>query len=141
MINVERANLLALKFLANIDTKAEYAYSQARQLMIDYMGGKIATEDDNDTLNAAMGFAFFKGYKLPAGGVVFHSDDWKDFALAIVQHMDYNNYTGNQLLELTKSLIGVDTGDVIGVLLAQRLIKRVPRLINGRYITVYTKTW
>lgn len=49
------------------------------------------------------------------------------------------NYTISELRYQSGLVIGVDTDDLISLLLTHELIRPVTRYVNGKYKTVYTR--
>lgn len=143
MINEKQAKVAALKYLYTVDKRATHKYHDARRAMAEIMGSEGAdTQDYQETLNSAMGMAYFKGHQLGGGEVYFTPDCRYDLVGVIADELkDTENYMTYQLRDVTIHLLGIDIDDIVSVLLLQKLIRSVSRYVNGRYITVYTKTW
>ena len=139
----KQARLAALKFLLNIDPRAAYTYADARKAMTDIVNSEnVSPEYYQNILNSACGLAFFKGYKLPIGGVIFKRDSWHDFVDVIADELTFGeNYTTRNIHSIVNRLLGVDIDDIVTVLCQQKLIRSVVRYVNGGYTTVYTKNW
>lgn len=137
MYDRNKAVLAALKFLVSTEVGKTYKYAptlcDVKELMPDL---------DNETLNEAMGIIFRSGYNIGNGELMFDGDCWHDLVDVVADKLKpTENYMTYQIRDIVIHLLGVDIDSIVSVLLQQKLIRGVNRYVNGRYITVYTKTW
>lgn len=137
MYDAKKAKLAALKFLVKAEVGTVYKYEPVLNEI-----ATILPDMDNETINQTMQLLYVAGYVGGIGGVMFDGNCWHEFVDVITDELSYsNNYMTYQIRDIVIQLLGVDIDSIVSVLLQQKLIRGVTRYVNGRYITVYTKTW